>query len=146
MVRHGGSSASLYLAGLTSPIPSHCAVIILFKSVPAHQLLTSTLREYIQWPRVKVWESLDMYNYSNCKRCDFSENWLKVANLADFPKSVCLSVLTGTFGKQLNGHQICSVQKTDQYFNEMEMCWGHITGHFNKTKDSYKIHNFYSCI
>ena len=32
MVRHGGSSASSYLADPTSPIPSHCAVIILFKS------------------------------------------------------------------------------------------------------------------
>ena len=34
----GGSSAGLYLADPTSPIPSHCAVIILFKSVPVHQL------------------------------------------------------------------------------------------------------------
>ena len=27
MVGHGGSSAGLYLADPTSPIPSHCAVI-----------------------------------------------------------------------------------------------------------------------
>ena len=33
---------------------------------------------------------------------------------AGFPKSVCLSVLTGTFDKKLKGHQICSVQKTDR--------------------------------
>ena len=32
MVGHGGSSAGSYLADPTSPIPSHCAVIILFKS------------------------------------------------------------------------------------------------------------------
>ena len=38
MVEHGGSSAGSYLADPTSPIPSHCAVIILFKSVPVHQL------------------------------------------------------------------------------------------------------------
>ena len=38
MIGHGGSSASSYLADPTSPIPSHCAVIILFKSVPVHQL------------------------------------------------------------------------------------------------------------
>ena len=38
MVRHGGSSAGSYLADPTSPIPSHCVVIILFKSVPVHQL------------------------------------------------------------------------------------------------------------
>ena len=39
MVGHGGSSAASYLADPTSPIPSHCAVIILFKSVPVYQLL-----------------------------------------------------------------------------------------------------------
>ena len=33
MVGDGGSSAGSYLADPTSPIPSHCAVIILFKSV-----------------------------------------------------------------------------------------------------------------
>ena len=38
MVGHGGSSAGSYLADPTSPITSHCAVIILFKSVPVHQL------------------------------------------------------------------------------------------------------------
>ena len=38
LVGHGGSSAGSYLANPTSPIPSHCAVIILFKSVPWHQL------------------------------------------------------------------------------------------------------------
>ena len=34
MVRHGGSSAGSYLADPTSPIPSHCASIV----------VTSTLR------------------------------------------------------------------------------------------------------
>ena len=38
MVGHGGSSAGSYLADPTSPIPSHCVVTILFKSVPVHQL------------------------------------------------------------------------------------------------------------
>ena len=42
MVGHGGSSAGSYLADPTSPIPSHCAVIILFKS--ASIVVTSTLR------------------------------------------------------------------------------------------------------
>ena len=32
------SSASSYLADPSSPIPSHCAVINLFKSVPVHEL------------------------------------------------------------------------------------------------------------
>ena len=45
MLGHGGSSAGLYLADPTSPIPSHCAVIILFQSVAVHQLpVTGTLR------------------------------------------------------------------------------------------------------
>ena len=44
MVGHGGSSAGSYLADPTSPIPSHCAVIILFKSVAVHQLPWLALR------------------------------------------------------------------------------------------------------
>ena len=35
---HEGSSAGSYLADPTSPIPSNCAVTILFKNVPVHQL------------------------------------------------------------------------------------------------------------
>ena len=38
----GGSNAASYLADPTSPIPSHCAIIILFKS--ASIVVTSTLR------------------------------------------------------------------------------------------------------
>ena len=34
----GGSNAGSYLADPASPIPSHCAVITLFQSVPVHQL------------------------------------------------------------------------------------------------------------
>ena len=48
MVRHGGSSAGSYLADPTSPIPSHGAVIVLFKSVPVHQLLWLALKELKQ--------------------------------------------------------------------------------------------------
>ena len=38
MVGDEGCSADSYLAAPTSPIPSHCAVITLFKSVSVHQL------------------------------------------------------------------------------------------------------------
>ena len=38
MLGHGGSSDGSYLADPTSPIPSHCTVIILFQSVAVHQL------------------------------------------------------------------------------------------------------------
>ena len=43
MLGHGGSSAGSYLANPTSPIPSHCAVIILFQS-SASYVVTGTLR------------------------------------------------------------------------------------------------------
>ena len=42
MVGHGGSSAGLYLSDPTSPIPSHCASIV----------LTSTLRVKLECVRV----------------------------------------------------------------------------------------------
>ena len=38
MVGDGGGSAGSYLDDPTSSIPSHCAVITLFESVPVHQL------------------------------------------------------------------------------------------------------------
>ena len=44
MVGHRGSSAGSYLADPTSPIPSHCAVIILFKEYSASIVGTSILR------------------------------------------------------------------------------------------------------
>ena len=45
MLGHGGSSAGSHLADPTFPIPSHCAVIILFQSVPVHQLSRLALKE-----------------------------------------------------------------------------------------------------
>ena len=39
MVGHGGCSADSYLADPTSPIPSHYAVITLFKTVPVHRYI-----------------------------------------------------------------------------------------------------------
>ena len=49
MLGHGGSSAGSYLADPTSPIPSHCAVIILFQSVAVHQLSWLALQELSRW-------------------------------------------------------------------------------------------------
>ena len=37
MVRHGGSSAGSYLADPTSPIPSHCASIVVTSTVRVKQ-------------------------------------------------------------------------------------------------------------
>ena len=47
----GGSSAGSYLGDPTSHIPSHCTVIILFKSVPVHKLL-QCFKSYILSLRV----------------------------------------------------------------------------------------------
>ena len=44
MVRHVGSSASLYLADPTSPIPSHCASIVTTSTLRANTCI-STLQE-----------------------------------------------------------------------------------------------------
>ena len=45
MVRHGGSSAGSYLADPTSPIPSHCASIVVTSTLSAiiipHFVLTA---------------------------------------------------------------------------------------------------------
>ena len=38
MVGHGGSSAGSYLADPTSPIPSHCASIVVTSTVRVNQL------------------------------------------------------------------------------------------------------------
>ena len=58
MLGHGGSSAGSYLADPTSPIPSHCAVIILFQSVAVHQLSWLALQELNKWNSfVQTWSS-----------------------------------------------------------------------------------------
>ena len=44
MLGHGGSSAGSYLADPTSPIPLHCAAIILFQCRSASIAVTGTLR------------------------------------------------------------------------------------------------------
>ena len=56
MVGHGGSSAGLYLADPTSPIPTHCASIV----------ATSTLRVNIQ---------LICFMYSECQIVPFQVCW-----------------------------------------------------------------------
>ena len=39
MVGHGGSSAGLYLADPTSPIPSHCASVVMTSTLRVNELL-----------------------------------------------------------------------------------------------------------
>ena len=65
MVEHGGSSVGSYLADPTSPIPSHCASIV----------VTSTVR-------VKVWVLRGMNQY-NVEVPNFTENmnWYTLAYL-----------------------------------------------------------------
>ena len=45
MVGHGGSSAGSYLTDSTSPVPSHCAVIIVFNSDLVHQLSNNNVSD-----------------------------------------------------------------------------------------------------
>ena len=42
MVGHGGCNAGSYLADLTSPIPSHCAVMIPFKKCPSALIVVTS--------------------------------------------------------------------------------------------------------
>ena len=77
MLGHGGSSAGSYLANPTSPIPSHCAVIILFQSVPVHQLsrlaLLRTSQQVISGTKVngvhrKQWQFYAKKSLSEAKK------------------------------------------------------------------------------
>ena len=84
MVGHGGSSAGSYLADPTSPILSHCAVIILLKSVAVHQSSWLALKElstanrpiilpgtvtthiytYHPWGKTALWHIKALFDYS----------------------------------------------------------------------------------
>ena len=44
MVGHGGSSASSYLADLTSPIPSHCVSIVATSTLRVNVIITAIVR------------------------------------------------------------------------------------------------------
>ena len=68
MLGHGGSSAGSYLADPTSPMPSHCAVIILFsKCRSASILLTSTLRVKKYLMRVPAHSGTYECSYASCQ-------------------------------------------------------------------------------
>ena len=43
MVEHGGSSAGSYLADPTSPIPSHCASIVVTSTVRVKAILSKSI-------------------------------------------------------------------------------------------------------
>ena len=77
MLGHGGSSAGSYLVDPTSPIPSHCAVIILFQSVSVHQLSWLTLWELsILRTKIVPWTLLLRFTYALsgcCKNCHSSQ-------------------------------------------------------------------------
>ena len=81
MVGHGGSSASSYLADPTSPIPSHCAVIILFKSVAVHQLSWLALKEL----RTSLYHDRSQ-TLNQMRRSD--QNWPESPRLAPFGRDI----------------------------------------------------------
>ena len=65
MVGHGGSSAGSYLADPTSPIPSHCALIV----------VTSTLRVKYKTDRVLREGVLHLTDYSQKTLFMFLNNY-----------------------------------------------------------------------
>ena len=68
MLGHGGSCAGSYLADPTSPIPSHCAVIILFQS--ASIAVTGTVRVNISaFVYTTVWQ---IYTYNQCSKVNLT--------------------------------------------------------------------------
>ena len=69
MVGHGGSSAGSYLADPISPIPSHCAVIFPFKSVPVHQfswLALLRVKTQITEPVMRALTQLNQEQVCSC--------------------------------------------------------------------------------
>ena len=78
MVGHGGSSAGSYLDDPTSPIPSHCAVIILFKQCPgALIIVTRTVRIYrfhsssLLTLFMPLLVYIYIWNVNETRRCEF---------------------------------------------------------------------------
>ena len=55
MVRYGGSSAGSYLADPTSPIPSHCASIVVTSTLRANKLKLYTTVASHQMIIVRLW-------------------------------------------------------------------------------------------
>ena len=49
MVGHGGSSAGSYLADPTSPIPSHCASIVVTSTVRVNAWLIACDTQWLGW-------------------------------------------------------------------------------------------------
>ena len=86
MVGHEGSSAGSYLADPTSPIPSHCAVIILSKSIAVHQLSWLALKELNlnRSPWYSFTENLSVNHllHLNIHLCQCSRSY---ATLSSFP-------------------------------------------------------------
>ena len=54
MVGHGGSSDGSYLADPTSPIPSHCASIVVTSTLRVNSL--SSYWQGLSWQRMKLWQ------------------------------------------------------------------------------------------
>ena len=65
MVRHGGSSAGSYLANPTSPIPSHCASIVVTSTVRVNPILTC---RFVLWhSRRFVWNLVRDFLLTKCR-------------------------------------------------------------------------------
>ena len=65
MVGHGGSSAGSYLADPTSPIPSHCASIVVTSTVRVNLIVSIFQRSQSNCQRMWVWRDT-LRNRSIC--------------------------------------------------------------------------------
>ena len=111
MVGHGGSSAGSYLANPTSPIPSHCAVIILFKSVPVHLLSWLALYELMWCIMMFMWCKINVICRKNCL-IDLSQSKTEFTVWYWYSNSAGQNLLS--LGKKATLHQFTTVQATSK--------------------------------
>ena len=90
MVQHGGSSAGSYLTNPASSIPSHCAVIVFFESVPMHQFLWLVLLR----ANILLESHKSMSAWLN--NCNYSNEWLEI-----FMKQLCEQIRINQFQKPI---------------------------------------------
>ena len=65
MVGHGGSSAGSYLADPTSPIPSHCASIVVMSTLRVDKTCVFIIRDIAIDPVIDTWQkniSVNIYH------------------------------------------------------------------------------------
>ena len=112
MLGHGGSTS--YLADPTSPIPSHCAVTILFQSVAVHQLswlalkpLCSGMGEVV--PARKCWP---YFPHPLALCCDYPVSKCRSASIVA-TSTVKVNLYDRTDGKVIQQNETTATTRQD---------------------------------